>query len=39
MIDLNPLHISVTFCGHLQENDFSKNILERQQSQCTDIKY
>jgi len=29
-ITVNLLHISVTFCGHLQEGVFTKGILQRQ---------
>jgi len=38
-IVVNLLHVSVTFCGHLQGNVFMKNILQRQPNQCKNIKY
>ena len=38
-IFVNLLHVSVTFCGHLQGVFFSKHILQRQPRRSTNIKY
>jgi hypothetical protein len=35
IIVLNFLHVSVTFCGHLQWRVCSKDILRRQPNECT----
>jgi len=39
IIAVNLLHVSVTFCGHLQGDAiFINDILQRQPSQCTNVK-
>jgi len=39
VIVVNLLHVSVTYCGHLQGCVFTEGVLQRQPNQCTDIKY
>ena len=39
IIGVNLLHVSVTFCGHLQGGIFTKDTLKRQPKRCINITY